>query len=120
MTQQKVSYSPFIQRFSAPPIRGRANNATRIRPQVQKAPLNRKGLKTRDNNRPAENENRKRNDPAVNSVDVSEKPAQISPNGPHTAKIANPHAAIATTPPSSPVESLRRTSAYRILPTYSK
>src|SRR5690606_41240348 len=67
-TQHRVSYSPFIQRFSAPPIRGMDKSETRTNLQIQNAPLIRKGFNTRDRNSPASNEKQSRRKPAVNTV----------------------------------------------------
>ncbi len=119
-TQHSVSYKPFIHSCSAPPMRGIAKSGTRIKLQIQNAPLICKDLNTLDKNKPAVNENKRRSEPAVNSVSVSEKPAQISPKGPNIAKAANPIPNKATSPANTLVENLRIINAYRILPMYSK
>lgn len=79
ITQHTVSYNPFIQRCSVPPIRGMAKSVMRIKLHIQKAPFILSGLKTRKRSNPAENENINLKNPAVNSVPVKENPAQISP-----------------------------------------
>src|SRR5690606_10600538 len=105
--QHKVSYNPFIHIFSVPPMRGIANSETKIRPHIQNVFVVAIGLNILESNSPAENENKNRKDPAVNSIPVNENPAQISPYGPKIANVANPSPAAMTKPISTLLENRR-------------
>ena len=119
-TAQNVSYSPFIHKFSLPPMRGTDSRATTHRLHIQKAPRICTGLNTRESSRPAENANIRRSEPPTMFSSVMANPTQMSPSGPQTANAASPHPARKTTTESAPVESLRMKKAYRIFPAYSK
>ena len=101
-----VSYTPFIHKSSAPPRRGTDSKVTIDRLHIQNAPFTLTGLKIRKRSNPAEKENNKRKEPAINSVPVNENPAHISPYGPPIANIANPQPARKTNTASARVENL--------------
>lgn len=67
-------------------MRGTARRTMIDRLHIQKTPFILVGLKIRNSSIPAEKENNKRRNPAVNSVPVSENPAHISPYGPEYGK----------------------------------
>lgn len=119
-TAQNVSYSPFIHKFSLPPMRGTDSRATTHRLHIQKAPRICTGLNTRESSRPAENANIRRSEPPTIFSSVMANPTQMSPSGPQTANAASPHPARKTTTERALVESLRMKKAYRIFPAYSK
>ena len=87
---------------------------------IQKAPRTLTGLKMRDNNKPAGNENNNRKEPPIIFSSVKAKPTHISPSGPQRANTASPHPADNTNTERTFVESLCKKNAYRILPIYSK
>ena len=115
-----VSYKPFIHRCSLPPILGIADKMTIEKLPIQNAPRTLTGLKMRDNNKPAGNENNNRKEPPIIFSSVKAKPTHISPSGPQRANTASPHPADNTNTERTFVESLCRKNAYRILPIYSK
>ena len=84
MAQAGPSSSPFIHRCSLPPIRGTADTATTPRAPIQKAPLTRTGLNTRDISSPAENENSRRKEPpTMFSVRQGEADADVAERSPY-------------------------------------
>lgn len=105
--KQSVSYKPFIQRFSLPPILGIADRVTIAIVPIQNAPLILTGVKMRDISNPAEKEKSRRRDPPSMLSPVSEYPTQISPYGPHMENAARPEPAVMTRTVRALVFSLR-------------
>ena len=88
-----VSYKPFIHRCSLPPILGITDKMTIEKLPIQNAPRTLTGLKMRDNNKPAGNENNNRKEPPIIFSSVKAKPTHISPSGPQRANTASPQPA---------------------------